>query len=253
MIKIGLLGCGNIARIIAKHRAGVDIVAIYDRIPERVATLSSQLSDVRACNDFQSFINSNFDMVVEAASIDAVFEYAEEVLKHGKDLIVLSVGAFANEAFKRHITDLALASGNKIHISSGALFGLDNLKVGQISALHKLLLRTTKHPSSLKLDLTERTLLFKGTAAECIKLFPRNVNVAVSVSLAAGKEADVELWADPEATRNTHEVFIEGEFGEATISIQNVPSPDNPATSYLAALSILTLLKNIDNPLVIGT
>ncbi|HWQ64203.1 MAG TPA: aspartate dehydrogenase, partial [Methanospirillum sp.] len=32
----------------------------------------------------------------------------------------------------------------------------------------------------------------------------------------------------------------------------NLPSPDNPATSYLAALSVLSLLKNIDNPLVIG-
>ncbi len=75
MKKIGLLGCGNIARIIAKHRAGVDIVAIYDRIPERVTTLSAQLSDARACNDFHSFINSKFDIVVEAASIDAVFEH----------------------------------------------------------------------------------------------------------------------------------------------------------------------------------
>ncbi len=49
-----------------------------------------------------------------------------------------------------------------------------------------------------------------------------------------------------------HEIFFEGEFGEAYIRVRNVPSPDNPATSYLAALSILSLLKNLDNPLVIG-
>jgi predicted dinucleotide-utilizing enzyme len=58
---------------------------------------------------------------------------------------------------------------------------------------------------------------------------------------------------DPAADRNVHELFIEGDFGETYIRVTNVPSPENPATSYLAALSILSLLKNLDNPLVIGT
>jgi predicted dinucleotide-utilizing enzyme len=44
-----------------------------------------------------------------------------------------------------------------------------------------------------------------------------------------------------------------GAFGETTILTQNLPSPDNPSTSYLAALSIITLLKNLDRPLVVGT
>jgi predicted dinucleotide-utilizing enzyme len=34
--------------------------------------------------------------------------------------------------------------------------------------------------------------------------------------------------------------------------VSNLPSPDNPATSYLAALSILSLLNQMDDPLVIG-
>ena len=38
-----------------------------------------------------------------------------------------------------------------------------------------------------------------------------------------------------------------------TISVHNLPSPDNPATSYLAALSVLTLLADLDTPLVVGT
>ncbi|MEA2079487.1 MAG: aspartate dehydrogenase, partial [Pseudomonadota bacterium] len=43
------------------------------------------------------------------------------------------------------------------------------------------------------------------------------------------------------------------DFGEAAITVQNVSSPDNPATSYLAALSILALLDDLDRPLLIGT
>ena len=53
--------------------------------------------------------------------------------------------------------------------------------------------------------------------------------------------------------RNVHELFVEGDFGEAHIEVTNVPSPDNQATSYLAALSILSLLSNLDNPLIVGS
>jgi len=46
---------------------------------------------------------------------------------------------------------------------------------------------------------------------------------------------------------------MEGDFGETFIRVTNVPSPDNPATSYLAALSILSLLKDLEDPIVVGT
>jgi predicted dinucleotide-utilizing enzyme len=73
------------------------------------------------------------------------------------------------------------------------------------------------------------------------------------MSLAAGQDADVELWVDPAVDKNIHELFIEGVFGETYIKVTNLPSPDNPATSYLAALSILSLLKDLGNPFVVGT
>ncbi|HJK07811.1 MAG TPA: DUF108 domain-containing protein, partial [Methanocorpusculum sp.] len=139
-----------------------------------------------------------------------------------------------------------------IHIPSGAVMGLDNIRIGQISRVDKFVLRTTKNPKSLSREATERTQLFSGKAHDCVRQYPKNTNVAESLSIACGRDVDVELWMDPEEDRNMHEIFFEGEFGEAYIRIRNLPSPDNPATSYLAALSILTLLKNLDNPLVIG-
>ena len=63
----------------------------------------------------------------------------------------------------------------------------------------------------------------------------------------------MELWVDPAVDKNIHELFIEGAFGETYIKVTNLPSPDNPATSYLAALSILSLLKDLGNPFVVGT
>jgi predicted dinucleotide-utilizing enzyme len=73
------------------------------------------------------------------------------------------------------------------------------------------------------------------------------------LSLAAGQEATVELWVDPAATVNTHEILVRGEFGETQIRVANLPCPDNPSTSYLAALSVLTLLRGLDDSLVVGT
>ncbi len=252
MIRIGVLGCGNIGHIIAKYRENFEIVALYDQVYPRALELAA-LSGGNAYQDFESFIASDFEYVVEAASVRAVRQYAEMVLSGEKHLILLSVGALADPNFREDLVRIAEAAGRRIYIPSGAVTGLDNLKVGQISPIHRLLLRTTKSPESLGIRTSERCLVFQGKSHECIKEFPKNVNVSVALSLAAGRDADVELYADPSVERNIHEIEAEGEFGEIYIRVSNVPSPDNPATSYLAALSILTLLRNLEQPLVVGT
>ncbi|MDD1672939.1 MAG: aspartate dehydrogenase [Methanomicrobiales archaeon] len=252
MVSIGLLGCGNIGRVIAGSDAGIDIRALFDRIPEKAHELSRQ-SGAPAFAEFSSFIREDYNLVVEAASVEAVQEYAEEVLRCGKDLVVLSAGALADPDFRRQLIETARAQKRRIYVPSGAIAGLDSLKVGQIVGMDTLILRTTKNPASLNLKIKERKLIFQGKAHDCIREFPRNINVAVALSLAAGRDADVEIWVDPATDRNIHEVYARGRFGEITIKVSNVPSPDNPATSYLAALSILALLKNMESPLVIGT
>lgn len=252
MIRVGLIGCGNIGHIIAQHAQGVEIVALFDKFPEKSAALE-RVTGAKASETFESFISGAFDIVVEAASVSAVREYAEEVLSHNKDLVIMSVGALADLEFCNRLRALARENKRRIYIPSGAIFGLDNLKVGRISGIRKLLLRTIKSPASLGIDAKKKRLIFSGKANECIKAFPKNVNVSVAMSLAAGRDTDVELWVDPAVDRNVHEMVIEGEFGDTTIRVTNVPSPDNPATSYLAALSILSLLKDLDDPIVVGT
>ncbi|MCG3224023.1 MAG: DUF108 domain-containing protein, partial [Candidatus Heimdallarchaeota archaeon] len=45
--------------------------------------------------------------------------------------------------------------------------------------------------------------------------------------------------------KNTHEIEIHSEVGLYKFSFQNNPSPTNPKTSWLAALSILEILEKI--------
>jgi aspartate dehydrogenase len=252
MLRIGLLGCGNIGHIIAQHRGSFAITAVYDKVFERAKGIAT-VSNAEAYVEFENFISAEIDIVVEAASIGAVKRFAGDVLSRKKDLVIMSVGALADPEFREEIRMAAVKSGRKIYLPSGAIFGLDNLKIGRISPIDKLLLRTTKSPQSLGIDAKDRKLLFCGKANECIKAFPKNVNISVAMSLAAGRDADVELWVDPTVDRNVHELFIGGAFGETYIRITNVPSPDNPATSYLAALSVLSLLDDLENPIAVGT
>ncbi len=251
MVRIGLLGCGNVGRIIATHQKGFEVVAVFDQLPDHAVNLAYETGS-DPYSDFDEFLSADFDICVEAASIAAVRAYALRVIRGGKDMVILSVGALSDKAFRDDIISVAQAGHRKIHIPSGAIMGLDNLKVGQISHIESILLRTTKSPESLGMSVKSRTLAFKGKANECVKQFPKNINVSVAIALAAEHEVDVELWADPEVDKNIHEIFVKGEFGDAYTKITNLPSPDNPATSYLAALSVLSLLKNIENPLVIG-
>lgn len=252
MINVGLLGCGNVGHILARHAENFRIVAVFDIIPDRAQELAA-LSHAEPYADFDEFLRQDTDIIVEAASVAAVRRYGEAILGAGKDLVVLSGGALADDEFRTRLIEAAQSAGRKIRVPSGAVTGLDNLKIGQISPLQTLLLRTTKSPGSLGLSTPARMEIFKGMAHECIKQYPKNINVAVALGLAAGREADVELFVDPDVERNVHEIFAEGEFGDIYIRVRNVPSPENPSTSYMAALSILTLLKNLDNPLVVGT
>lgn len=254
MPRIGLLGCGNIASIIAAHAAdGVEIIACYDVDGARCRDYARR-TGATICADVDELLAGDYALLVEAASPEAVRQCLTGALEHGRDAVVLSVGALSDAGFLDEARALASRLGRTIHVPSGAVFGLDNIKVARISGLDRLLLRTTKAPRSLGMDdATGRQCIFRGKAGEAVRRFPKNINVSAALGLAAGREPDVELWVDPAATVNRHEIIAAGEFGEVTIRTDNRPSPDNPATSYLAALSVLTLLRDLDDPVRVGT
>ncbi|MEM3789190.1 MAG: aspartate dehydrogenase domain-containing protein, partial [Candidatus Bathyarchaeia archaeon] len=63
----------------------------------------------------------------------------------------------------------------------------------------------------------------------------------------------VRVVADPTISRNIHEIEVKGDFGELRIHVENVPSVENPKTSFLAALSAIATLKRLTEPFVVGT
>ncbi len=268
-LKIGLVGCGaigtEIARAIDSKEIDADLVAVCDHNPDTATALINILKKKPLKSNLDELVRLS-DLVVEAASQRAVPTIARATLVKGRSLMIMSVGALADANLYREIKKLAAEHGSKVYIPSGAISGLDGIKSASIGTIRKVTLTTTKNPKGLvgapylqekNIDvsaLKSPTLIFEGSAAEAVKAFPANVNVAATLCLAAREgEVKVRIVADPEITVNRHEITVEGDFGQITTKVENVPSPKNPKTSYLAALSAIATLRSIVEPVKIGT
>jgi aspartate dehydrogenase len=199
------------------------------------------------------------DLVIEAASQEAARQILPAVVSRGVDMMIMSVGALVEDEFRNSILEKAKTYESRVFIPSGAVCGTDGLRAASLESLDRVELVTTKGPKSLEdvpyliehgiivEDLKEVTTVYSGPAREAVALFPRNVNVAATVSLlGVGFDRTlVTIVVDPEAHSNSHELRVTGAFGEMTCHTYNVPAPDNPKTSHLAALSAISALKRI--------
>ncbi len=248
-MRLCVIGCGNVGKIIAN---AVDEgilnaeLKYYDRNPERCEALGKPYS-----RDFEEFLEG-CDLVLEAASPQAVRELGPKALERA-DLIVLSVGALLEEEVLNKLLEMAERFNRKIYVPSGAIAGLDAIKALSLVGIDELTLVTTKNPRALGVDVKERKVIFEGDAKEAVKRFPFNVNVVAAISLAAKKLAKVRIVADPNVDKNIHEIHVKSKASNLYIRVENTPSPMNPRTSYLAALSVIVLVRKLAERLEVGT
>lgn len=261
-MKLGLIGCGNIGKFLLQAinkdelLPGGKICSIYTRRKESTAQLSKEF-DAEFYGDIESLLNSDIDLVIEVATIEAAQEYALKVLQGGKDLLLSSIGVMADINFEEKVGELCRKNKVSVFLPSGAIGGLDILKSAKaVNGLKSVSLTTRKPPNALReaVSLGKETVLFEGSAAEAIKQFPRNMNVAIVLSLAGlgSENTKVTIIADPNIVKNNHLIEAWGSFGNLKLEIENDPMPNNPKTSYLAALSILATLQNKEKIVQIG-
>jgi aspartate dehydrogenase len=203
------------------------------------------------------------DIVVECAPSKLVRAIVAPVVKRGKTAIVLSVGALLDN---EDLIDLAKENGGQIVVPTGALIGLDAVTAAAEGTIHSVRLVTRKPlkglagaphlvENNIKIEgLTEPLRIFEGSAREAAKGFPANLNVGVALSLAGigADRTQVEIWADPLVTRNTHRIEVDSDSARFSMSIENIPS-ENPKTGRITALSVIACLRKQRASLRIGT
>ena len=270
-MKIGIVGCGAIGSSLAKtivknFSAQARLVALYDIDTKKTKSLSRLVLGKKnlAVLSLAQLINRSH-LVIEAASAKSSWEIAQDVLTKRRDILIMSVGGIVSH-FKK-LSDLAKRYNSKVYIPSGAISGVDALKAARIGKIKKVILTTRKNPLSFKgvgyveeksIDLKrikKDRILFSGAAKDAVKYFPQNINVAAILSIAGLGEdrTEVKIIASPKIDKNIHEIEIESEAARIFTRTENILHPDNPKTSYLAVLSAVATLKQILEPIRIGT
>jgi aspartate dehydrogenase len=267
-VNICVIGCGAIGTTIARAveaMADIQIIYLTDRSKECATLLQEKVPKVHYVPDIVPILN-DVRLVVEAASQEAARYYAPLALSAGVDVLIMSVGVFQDDAFQNDAFRLAKRKGAKIFIPSGAIGGIDALCAASLETIDEVTLTTTKPPSAFgsnpylaskgikAAELRERTELFYGTAREAVKHFPQNINVAATISLAGigFEKTKIRIMCDPQVATNEHHLKAKGKFGELDVVTRNVPSPRNPKTSYLAALSAISAIKKITGSTWVG-
>src|SRR5688572_7973411 len=153
-IKVGLIGFGAIGREVAEAivegRAGrAQLASILVRSPEKIQPGLADRLGCRFTTDAADFLDTQLDLVIEAAGHDALKAHAEAVLRANKDLMVVAVGAFADDGLWQRVNRLAHERGRRVYLVSGAIAGLDAISSASLRELTEVTHSIRKPPHGL--------------------------------------------------------------------------------------------------------
>lgn len=268
-LRIGMVGLGAIGRALLQCLAAqdaaqrIEVVAALDQAAGRMADRPPLLQGATVTSDPDQFWSRSPQLVVECAGHSAVREYGPMVLGRGIDLLMISIGALADQDTEAALRKAADASTARLLLPAGAVGGLDLLASARLAGLDSVRYVSRKPPGAWKGTQAESLVdlaalgapaeFFVGDAREAAQRFPQNANVAAAIALAGigFERTEVVLTADPSATGNEHSFVAAGAFGRVEMRIAGKPLPDNPKTSWLAALSLARALINSTASVVI--
>lgn len=244
-MRLGIIGLGTIGSSLAEKvlaDADLELGFVFDSDSSKLEKFDNEIK-MKSLDELEKF---KVDLVVEAAGHDAVREYAVKVLEKSSFLI-MSVGALYDEKLREEIKGACIKHNTKFYIAPGAIIGLDGISTAK-EQLEKVQIVTRKNPKGFGREDKEEKVLFDGSARQGCKEFPKNINVAATLSLngIGFDKTNAKIISDPDATANSHTIIAEGDFGKFTINVEAKPSK-NPKTSGLAAISAFWMVKQIAN------
>lgn len=264
--RVALIGCGAIGRAVARAfgrgRLPGRLVAVCDLDAARAASVAALLRPRPRVTSLIGAVRSA-DIVVECASAAAVAGVVRAARARGKDVLAVSVAGLLGHP---ELLRPSSVGRGRLVVPSGALGALDALRAAREAGLSAVTLTSSKPPRAYagapyvvarRIDLARirtRTVLYRGNALGAARGFPANLNVAATVSLAGigARRTRVTIVADPHLQANVHELSATGAAGRFTARFENRPFPENPKTSYLAAVAVIASLRRLLEDVSIG-
>ena len=260
MRRLTLIGFGAIGRSVYQRLQGharlrVDAVVVSPR--SLADTQAAVAPGTRVCTS----VPEDATLVLECAGHGALLAHVLPALEQGVECAVLSVGALSEPGLPEQLADAARRGGAQLHLLPGAIGGVDAIAAARLAGLDAVTYTGRKPPAGWRgtpaqalvdLDsLQAPFVIFEGSARDAARTYPKNANVAATLSLAGlGLDATrVRLIADPGVRENIHEIDVRGAFGEMQLTMRGKPLADNPKTSALTVLSALRFLENRVAPL----
>jgi aspartate dehydrogenase len=239
-MRLGIIGDGAISKY------------VQEKALERGHVIRALLLRTERLQD----LPADIDLMIDCAGHTALRSYGPDILRSGTDLITVSLGALADPDLLQSLEQAATDGRATLHLASGAIGALDCLRAARVGSLQSVTYIGRKPPQSWKgspaetrLDLDNLTagaeIHFDGSARNAALEYPKNANVAAAVALAGigFDDTQVKLIADPEMSENVHEIEATGDFGSFSFQIRGRSLPDNPRSSALAAMSVISKLE----------
>lgn len=259
---VTLIGFGAIgASVFARMRSHPDVRITHVVVSERrLAEVQPQLGQAAQA---VTAVPPDASLVLECAGHSALTQHVLPALARGVECAVLSVGALSEAGLPEQLEAAARAGGTQLHLLSGAIGGIDAIAAARQAGIDRVVYTGRKpplgwrgSPAEVLVDLaalTEPAVILQASAREAARLYPKNANVAATLSLAGlGLDrTEVRLIADPGVSENVHEFEVHGAFGEMRVTLRGKPLADNPKTSALTVLSALRFLHNRSAPVVL--
>lgn len=263
-MRIALIGCGAIGTALlelVREDAGLTVAAIV--VPDTAPALATAARLAPVAQVLQAVPAQGIDLVVEAAGHAAIEQHVLPALARGVPAIVASVGALSAPGLPEQLEAAARQGRTQVQLIAGAIGAIDALAAARIGGLDSVRYTGRKPPRAWQgtpaeqgrdlAALQAETVIFEGSAREAATLYPKNANVAATVSLAGlGLDrTQVRLIADPSVAENVHQVEAAGAFGRFELTMRNQPLAANPKTSALTVFSAVRALRSRVAPLVI--
>ncbi len=261
-LRLAVVGFGAIGQALARELAGDDRVRLAQVIVSPGSLAPAQAAcaalapDVRVASALDLGPEQCPDLVVECAGHAAVLAHLVPALQAGVPCAMASVGALHDADLLARLEGAAREGGTRLQLVAGAIGAIDALAAARFGGLDEVIYVGRKPPLSWAGTPAEQAfdlarlaapqVVFRGSAREAAWQFPKNANVAATVSLAGlGLDCtQVELVADPGVVRNVHTVIARGAFGRLELQMENMPLAANPKTSALTVYSLLRAVRN---------